>query len=252
MAGQPIRRRYGIADVRTSYTAAKRQDELDNEVAYFLIYRPVSVWLTPPLLALGIPATAVTGLSLLLALAMPLAALEVGARAYLAVGLLAVAVHVLDCLDGNIARTSGKTSAPGALFDGFTDHAFWVLYFATLGLLVDGQGASFWGGHGLHVSLGLILLVMLNRELRDAYSRFYGEEIGPSAGGGQGPTWFMRFFISAEGFYGLATLLAGALGALPQLLAGIAVYVVLIFVTAVVLTFRNACRRPPPETWHGR
>ena len=246
------KRRYRLADVRASYTPAKRQDELENEFAYFLIYRPLSMWLTPPLLAVGVSASQVTALSLLLALAMPFAAAYAGTPAYALLGGLVIAFHVLDCVDGNIARTSGRTSAPGALFDGFTDHVFWVLYFWALGILVAQTSPGFWAEHGLHVALGLILLVMLHRELRDAYARFYGQEIGASADGSTGGSTFTRVFISLEGFYGFATLVAGAFGRLHWLLAGISLYVIVIFAGAVGLTFVSACKRPPPASWHGR
>ncbi len=245
-------RKYGLADVRASYPPAKREDELENEVAYFLIYRPVSIWLTPLFLRLRLPPTAVTALSLVLALAMPAAAAALGAGAYLAVGCLTITFHVMDCVDGNIARTTGRTSAPGALFDGFAGHVFWVMYFAALGILVQRQGSGFWAEHGLHLALALILLVMLHRELRDAYSRFYDAEITAIGGGTANGSWAMRVFISLEGFYGFAVLVAGALGRLPELLAATGVYVAVIFAGAVALTFSSACRRPPPESWHGR
>lgn len=244
-----------VRDVERSLPAVKREDELENDVGCFLIYRPVSNWVTPLFLILGCKPSMVTALSLLLAVCLPIAAARLGWWAYLVVAALALAIHVLDCVDGNIARVRGQTSAPGALFDGFTDHIFWVLYFAAIGLLVERQGTGFWAVHGLHLALALIVLIMLHRELRNAYAAVYQREVIPTPEHDSTPlAWrrVRRAVISLESFYAFAVILGGALGQLPAVLAGIAVYVVFIFAAAVATVFQSARQRPDPASWHGR
>jgi phosphatidylglycerophosphate synthase len=241
-----VRRDYTLDDVRRSYTPEKRWGDLEGDLPSFLLYRPLSIWLTPLFLKAGCSANLVTAFGLGLALLMPLAALSLGPSAYVAVALLALVVHLLDCVDGNIARTTGRSSRVGALFDGFCDLVFWVLYFAALGLLVERAASGPAGQYGLELSLALVILVLLHRQLRDAYALEYAERgdfrpYPPPRLGPRDLLWIA--FIGLERFYAFGILLAGALGALEQLLLAIGVYVVLIFVGAVVLVFSQAIAR---------
>src|SRR5207237_5175104 len=117
--------------------------------------------LTPLFVRVGVSASAVTFLGLLVSLVMPFVAERGGQHAYVAVAAMALGNHVLDCLDGNIARTTGRSSGTGALLDGFCDLLFWTLYFASIGLLVRGSSDSLVGRHGLELGLGLAILVLL-------------------------------------------------------------------------------------------
>src|SRR5205814_1891567 len=94
-------RRYTLDDARRSYTPEKRWAELQGDLPSYLLYRPLSLWLTPPALRLRVPILAVTLASGACALAMPFCAWLGGAYGYLWVAGLGFVAHVCDCLDGN-------------------------------------------------------------------------------------------------------------------------------------------------------
>ena len=239
--------RANLAEVRRSYTPEKRWAELQGDLPSALIYRPVSIWLTPFFLLLGVPPNAVSVLGLLAALSMPLVAWWGGQHAYVAVALLAIGNHVLDCVDGNVARTTRRISGgAGALLDDFLNPVFWSLYFLSIGILVRRASSSPVGQHGVEIALGLMILVLVHRHLRDSYELRFGERAEFTA---RPPATYSAWTIvrmclaGLEGVYAFALLAAGALGVWDHLLIAIAVYVVVIFVSAVVLTFRRAVQK---------
>jgi phosphatidylglycerophosphate synthase len=238
-----VTRHYSIADVRRSYTPDKRWSELEGDLPSFLIYRPVSILLTPPALFLGLSPFAVTTLGLVVALLLPVTASLGGSLAYLWVGGLAIVNHVLDCLDGNIARTTGRSSRVGALYDGFCDLAFWVLYFLAIGILVQMSGRGLMAEHAVALALGLAILVLLHRELRDSYAlTFYSRpEWSPRPPAHLSLLDLARIgLIALERFYAFGLFVGGWLGRLDLVLVFIAVYVVFIFAAAVWITFAAA------------
>jgi phosphatidylglycerophosphate synthase len=238
--------RYTVADVRASYGPGQRWSELEGELPSFLLYRPLSFWITPVFLRLGIPATAVTLTAGLLSMLLPVVAWHGGAHAYVAIAAIALVVHVMDCIDGNIARTSGRTSDVGALLDGFVDLCFWSLYLVSIGLLVKQAGGGILGAWAVELSMTLAILVLLHRLLRDNYAlRFSARaEFAASPPARLTPLVMAKIaFIGLEGLYAFAILCGGALGALDKVLAAIAVYVATIFLGAVFVTFDAARKR---------
>lgn len=238
-------RRYSISDVRRSYTPDKRWSELEGDLPSFLIYRPVSFLLTPSALYVGLTPSAVTTLGLAVAFLLPLAAWLGGSVAYVSVAGLAIVNHVLDCVDGNIARTTGRSTRTGALYDGFCDLVFWVLYFLAIGILVQMSGPGPVAEHAVILALGLAILVLLHRELRDSYALTFDSraEWSSRPPAHLSPLDLARIaLIGLERFYAFGLLIGGWLGRLDAVLVAIAVYVVLIFAGAVWLTF-SAARR---------
>ena len=136
--------RYTLADVKASYGPEKAWAEMQGDLPCYLIYRPISFWMALPFLWLGVPVLVMTGFSLLIALALPAVAIWGGEQAYLGVAGLGFLYHVMDCVDGNMARTLGRTSRLGAILDGTIDMSFWCLLLLSLGLLVEGQGGGIW------------------------------------------------------------------------------------------------------------
>jgi len=237
--------RYTVAQVRASYGPGKRWSELEGDLPSFLLYRPVSIWLTPLFLRLGISASAVTLAALALAACLPFVAWHGGDRAYIMVAVLALVIHVFDCLDGNIARTSGAASGTGALLDGFVDLCFWSLYLVSIGILVRQSGAAA-GPWAIELSLTLAVLVLLHRLLRDNYELLFAERADFTASPPATLTAFEMAkiaFIGCERLYAFAILCGGALGVLDKVFAAIAVYVVVIFLGAVGITFNAARKR---------
>jgi phosphatidylglycerophosphate synthase len=155
------RRRYTMDDVRRGYTAEKRRREWYGEWGAALIYRPISLLLTPILLRRAVSASAVTLAALGLALLLPVGAAALGGGAYLFVGFGALAVAVLDCVDGNIARATGSESARGDYLDFVTDIVFRTAAYGAVGLIAAAED-----GWGLPLAVLAALLAIAARLCR--------------------------------------------------------------------------------------
>jgi len=231
--------------VRRSYTPEKRWGELQGDLPSFLIYRPLSFYLALPLLRLRVPVLAVTLASGGLALGVLWVAWQGGAHAHWGVAALGFGFHLLDCVDGNMARTTGHLSRLGGLLDGFIDMVFWCLLFLSLGLLVERDGGGVLGEHAPELGLVLAILVLLNRATREAYAARHGDETYFRSEVPEQLSLVDRLLIGVVGLestYVYAIGLGGYFGVLDRVMIGIAIYVVAIFVGALYLTFSQAVR----------
>lgn len=235
-----------VADARRTYDSAKRWSELEGDWPSFVLYRPISLWLTPLAVRLGVSARAATLAAATLAVSLPFLARFGGDNGYLLIAACVFVIHVFDCLDGNIARVTGTASKQGALLDGFADLCFWSLYFAAIGLLADRSPTSVLGGHGVTVALAAAVLVLLNRLLRESFATLFGRraEFMPASP----PRLSLRQkarigFISLERLYVFALVIGGAVDRMDVVLIGIAAYVSLIFAGALFVTFGAARKR---------
>jgi CDP-alcohol phosphatidyltransferase len=168
-------KRYTLDDVRRSYTRDKAWQELTGELPAYLFYRPVSFVVSYAALRVGLPVLAVTWLALGVACAILLAAVSGIESAYLWVAGLGIAYHVLDCVDGNLARTTATSSRFGAVLDGFADSVALAAQLIGLGVLVEREAALGWSAYGVEAGLGATLLVLLNRKVRDHFTLLTGE-----------------------------------------------------------------------------
>src|SRR5687768_9180226 len=125
-----------IGDVAAAYRP-KFAHEVRTEWAIALVYRPVSFLLTPLFAALGASPSAVTLLGLVIALSLPFAAASGGADAWLIVGGLGVAFCILDCVDGDLARVTGRTSKLGAYLDFIVDLVYRAGLYSAIGIAAD-------------------------------------------------------------------------------------------------------------------
>ncbi len=148
--------RYTIADVRASYDPDKAREEWHGDWISALIYRPISFWITPPLLNLSVSASQVTFFALLLSFALPVVALKAGSGAHAAVAVLAIVFVILDCVDGNIARVTKTVSTSGHYLDFFTDIVFRICFYAAVGSLADREISSLVWMNGQGLALGLL------------------------------------------------------------------------------------------------
>lgn len=235
--------RYSLADIKRSYTPEKAWAEMQGELPAYLIYRPLSFYVTWPFLWLRVPILAVTLLSGGVAFAMALLAWRGGASAWMAVVGLGFAFHVLDCVDGNMARTTGRFSRLGALLDGTIDMTFWCLLFFSTGLLVAHQGGGIFGQGAVEFSMGLAILVLINRQTRDNFTvqnadaSYFREEIPERLGLGDRA---MMVLVGLENIYIVAIAAGVLLGCLDWVLLGMGVYVAVIFAGALFITFSKA------------
>jgi len=235
--------RYTLADVKASYPPEKAWAEMQGDFPCYLIYRPISFYLTPPLLWLGIPVTGVTLFALGVAIVMTGVAWRGGPYAFLLVAGLGFGYHVLDCVDGNMARTLGRTSRLGGILDGTVDMTFWCLLLLSLGLLVEHEGGGVLGDRAVAFSLALCVLLLLNRQTRDnfavqnAVETYFRPVIPDRLGPGD---WAMIAFVGLEFAYVIAIAIGGLFGVLDWVLVGIGVYVTTIFAGALFMTFQKA------------
>jgi phosphatidylglycerophosphate synthase len=233
---------YTFQEVRDAYYRERRLAELDGELPAALLYRPLSLRLTPIVLRLGIRPLGVTLANGLLALALVPVSLKVANAPYLWVAALGFLFHVMDCLDGDMARTRGTANEFGGLIDGFVDQLYWINLLAAVGILVDRSGGLM-AGWGLETGLVLALMVVLNRQTRDNFARSFAEpaldaiQEWPPAGLGNK---LRVAFSGLENLYVWALALGGALGILGEVLVGVGLYVFGVFVVAMIMTFGKA------------
>ncbi len=168
--------RYTIKDVRASYGPEKAREEWYGDWMSALVYRPVSFWITPPLLNLSVSASQVTVFALLIALVLPFAALMAGEAAHFSVAVLAIAFLILDCVDGNIARVTATASKSGHYLDFLTDIVFRVTLYAAVGILAgrETSSLSWMDGQALMLSLLAALIAIVGR-----LSRVFTRQLSP-------------------------------------------------------------------------
>jgi phosphatidylglycerophosphate synthase len=216
---------------------------MEGELPSYLIYRPLSFYVTPLFLRLGVPILSVTLTSGVLAALMLAIAIRGGAHAYLYVAAIGFTFHVLDCVDGNMARTVGRPSRFGGLVDGCIDMSFWSLLFVSVGLLVRHTGGGVLGQWALPFSMALPIMVLLNRQTRDNFTvmfeqaTYFSSEIPLKLSLGD---MAMIGFVGLEGTYVFAIVIGGAFGVLDKVLVGMGIYVGIIFIGALWMTFSKA------------
>lgn len=108
-----------VLDIRQSYTSEKARHDLMGQLWLYLVWRPISFYLTPLFINLGFSANAVTGLGLITLICGLIFILSGATSPFnFIIGATLVSIsRVLDCIDGNIARFRGQSSKFGALFD---------------------------------------------------------------------------------------------------------------------------------------
>lgn len=216
---------------------------MEGELPSYLLYRRLSfvpAWL---FLRLGVPIIAVTVASGGLGALMLWQSMRGGPGAYWWVVGCGFVFHVLDCVDGNMARTSDRTSKFGATLDGLMDFSFWISLFVSVGLLVEHSGKGPVGAMGLELGMGLAILVLLNRQTRDGFTLLSGGRTYFKAERPEHLSLGDRLLIAVvglEGVYIFAVAWGGLTGHMDYVLIGMAVYVVAIFAGAIAMTLQQA------------
>lgn len=237
------RNRYNLDDIRRSYTPERRWEEIEGDFLFFLIYRQLSFYVTPVFLRLGVSPTIATLFGGVLAVAMATVAWRGGETAYLGVAALGLCVHLMDGVDGNIARTTGRSSSLGASLDCLVDRTYHCLLFLSMGFLVENAGGGMFGDHAVAFSLTLPVLVLLNRVIRDNYrlrtreESYFSSEVPERLSARDA---FLIAVVGMENLYIFAIAIGGAFGVLDWILLIAAVYVVLIFIGAISVTLAKA------------
>lgn len=114
----------------------KLERRTDWAIAY--LYRVPSTVFTWAFLKMGLSPVQVSGLGLIVSLAMPIMALWL--PLWLAVWMIClcgVLFQILDCSDGTVARITGWTSILGADIDYFFGMIHYLCLYPSIGLLAD-------------------------------------------------------------------------------------------------------------------
>jgi phosphatidylglycerophosphate synthase len=190
-----------LADYRPRF-----RNELRTEWAMALIYRPISLLVTPLLAGCRVPPLAVTLLGAICALALPWMAFKGWGST--AIGLAAITCCVLDCVDGNLARATGRVSARGAYADFLADLVYRVALYAAVGFL--------WNGYaGLALGLACAALALIARACR-LYAPPPQDEAPPGR--------VFSFLSGLDHLLPIALIVLGAFDALGALVGYLVVY----------------------------
>lgn len=147
----------------THLMQSARPTEIEPLSNRFLIH-PLAAALLPPAVRAGLHPNVVTGAGLLFGLLAGLAYTQWTDWRYATLGfVLMIGWHVMDGLDGKLARATGKTSEIGRLLDGVADYATFVAVYLALALTHS----------DIPFSLGLALISGLFHALQ---SQFYEGE----------------------------------------------------------------------------
>jgi phosphatidylglycerophosphate synthase len=218
-----------VGEVAAAYRP-RFANELRTEWAIAVLYRPVSLLITPLFAALGASPTAVTLLGLAIALALPFAAASGGAYAGATVGALAIAFCVLDCVDGDLARVTGRSSKRGAYLDFVVDLAYRAGLYSAIGVVADSArdatGIAALGTYGGIVT-GLVaaLLAIIARGCRlYVDGGGHGADSPSSAEAASGGDLAVAFVSGLDHLLPVAVLILGALGHLDWALVWLFAY----------------------------
>jgi phosphatidylglycerophosphate synthase len=244
-----------LADMLRRYHRDSLARELRTDWAVAVLYRVPSLVLVRLLLPTGVTPTAVTLIGLLLVVAMPVAALLLpAASAAVAVGILGIGFQVVDCVDGGLARETGRSSRLGAVADYLVDMTQWGALYLSAGIVADRTLARLAGGDPelvwTLIGLGAAWARLLARVVRDAVTS------RPQAGG-EDPSPLSATGVVLALFAGLSgaiapLVVAGAVwGFLPAVLVFVLVYALADVGDALVATLRTASAEDARERGSG-
>jgi phosphatidylglycerophosphate synthase len=229
--------RYRIAALFQAYAAEKAKEEWHGEWGAALLYRPLAILVSPLFLRLKVPACAVTILSLLAALSLPVVALTAG---FLPLALVAILVGILDCVDGTIARASGTISRIGHYLDFVTDIVYRTTLYAAVGFLAQHAPPS--GLHALALPLAILAALLA---IAARLCRVYGEHLAGAApygqqtfSGGVGQ-WIFSALSGLDPLLPLAILALGLAGWLGWLILWLLFYSALDFLYTQLAILRR-------------
>lgn len=163
--------------VKANYTPEKRADEKISDYPGYLIYRPISFVITPFFISLRISANATTVLSIAVAIIqLPIACFG-GDLAFIWISVNGVFFHILDCVDGNIARHNRKSSVVGQMLDSVASMTFWLCFMISAGILAHKSAFSDLGQQSFVLSLILGTIYLLHRELEDTMQMYLSSRV---------------------------------------------------------------------------
>lgn len=233
---------FTLDDVRRSYTPEKEWTELSGQLFARYVYRPISFVVTVPLLRLGVPAKAVTLAGGAIALALPAIAYTDAPYGFAIAAALAFGFYVLDCVDGNIARTTRTESAVGVVLDGGVDLVFTVGLYVAMGLFASHETHAL-SSSAMALVAAAAIAHLLGRAFRDLLASHTGEraEVGAERPAKLGIVDLVVIALgSLETLYPFALLACGAFANITALVAFAAGYAFIVALVSAALSLRKA------------
>ena len=157
------------------YRRQKLDEELKNEWAVVILYRPPAFLIAWLLARLNVGPSAVTCFGIVVLVSLPFIPTYLSPDdAILCVCLLGVLYGVLDCVDGTLARSLDRQSGLGNYLDFASDILYRVILYGTLGSLADRTGMPPSIGHEFGLSWFNLALVSAWMALFARLCRSYG------------------------------------------------------------------------------
>jgi len=137
--------KYTLSEIKASYDSKKGNSERYSHFFLYYLYRLVSFPLAWAALRIGLSGNQVTFISfIIVVLLLPIAAFAGAISGYLIAGLMLLFL-ILDCVDGNIARITGRATYAGSFLDAIVGILFWrVVVFPAIGLRISGGVILSW------------------------------------------------------------------------------------------------------------
>jgi phosphatidylglycerophosphate synthase len=220
-----------IASIKNSYTEKMIREKKISPFMSF-IYRPLSFYPTQPFLLLAISANTVTLSGLILAICLPIVAILGGKFAFVYVSGIAFCCLLLDCIDGNIARVTQKSSGLGTYLDSLGGKVFWIMLYLTIGILVQHENGKLApvSRNGAVIGLSTALADLLGRSSRDYVkltfpklsSALFQDEI-------RSATFYKSMFLGARHLIPFLLVLFALFNSISLLMIGAFIHCLLIF-----------------------
>lgn len=239
---RPAKPPYTLDAVRRSYGTDKAWAEFSGQVFAHYLYRPISFFVTVPLLRLGVSARAVTLAGGAMALALPVLAYVQCTYDTVIAAALAFLFHVLDCVDGNIARTTKTESTFGFVLDGGADLLFTVGLYLTIGLFASRETHAL-SPSAMMLAATAAIAHLFGRTFRDLLTSHTGEraEVGAERPAKFGIVDLVVIALgSLDTLYPFALLVCGAIANVTALALFAAGYAVIVALVSAALSLTKA------------
>ncbi|MXN64639.1 hypothetical protein GR183_06960 [Stappia sp. GBMRC 2046] len=214
----------GLGAFVDEYKKNKLVEELKGNWANVVFHRAPSFLLAWLFVRIGISPLGATLLSLPVALALPVLALAPPLESAIVwVFVAGFLFQVLDCVDGSLARVTGRVTHLGGRIDFLIDMAQWGLLYVSVGILADRA----LDGSGLWTALAAVAawLRLYARTVRDAFDEKEAQKPAAPVTLPRSPAALVAVFIS--GLSGLVPFLAFA--AVAPSLAPYAVWFLVVY-----------------------
>ena len=170
---------YTYKDIINSYSEEKKLSDRNHHFILFLIYRPLSFPLTWLSLKLNIKPNYITLLTIIISIFLIfLFQSDFILYKYIACLLMFIFL-ILDCVDGNIARTTKKSNKLGEFLDLFSGLLFWSVIFPSISIGLNNNEIIFMEYKFIliHIGYTIPILFLFSRFISQQTKKIIGDNI---------------------------------------------------------------------------